>query len=139
MMIGSIFLFVYLFQSNLVLGDKGLPINTESDEYLFPVSNSKFDTFPNHELNKRAFEALKKRSSSNHNSDEDYMMDELIEKTFLLKKLLKSLLANVETSADKRGFEALGKRSSIDQDGKMSLVDKIMRDTVKRGFEALGK
>lgn len=127
MIIGLLIIFI---SSHLVLTTSVVdPANNllENDQYPFLASKIKYDS---QELKKREFEALGKRS------DENYLIEELIQENHILKKVIKDLLkASTRSVMEKRGFEALGKRSN----NEFKTNFENMFPMYKRGFESLGK
>lgn len=107
----------------LIDAAKGL---TEKNQYPYLASNIKYDS---QELEKRELEALGKRSDNNS------LLDELIEENLILKRVLKDLLKTTRSIMEKRGFEALGKRSYEEEKNSFEKLFPLL----KRGFESLGK
>lgn len=100
---------------------------SEKNQYPYLASNIKYDS---QELEKREFEALGKRSDNNA------LLDELIEENLILKRVLKDLLkTSTRSIMEKRGFEALGKRSYEEEKNNFEKLFPLL----KRGFESLGK
>lgn len=113
----------------ILMGIHNVLVFAEKSDNEYPFLNGKLDS---QELNKRAFEALGKRSKT------EKIVDDLTEKNMILKKMVKLLLKEIdnEHTNEKRGFEALGKRSSDEEDTKN--YDQVY-SLIKRGFESLGK
>lgn len=127
MMLGLLMVFItsHIF-SSVALADPTKSL-TKNNQYPYLASDIKYDS---QELDKREFEALGKRSEN------DALIEELIEENLILKRVVKDLLkTSTHSLMEKRGFEALGKRNN---DEVKSNFEKLF-PIIKRGFESLGK